>query len=101
MYETSKGYAITAGNVLGCENQAQAVQQSIKDRAFTAMQSAAELRERMENLSTRSGVNGPRVDQKVSDVPRPAPDTLMQIVNELNDVLRDAHNIMARLDTIA
>jgi hypothetical protein len=100
MYEAIKGYALPAGRE--CEPpQALTVQQSIKDRAFSAMQSAAELRERMDQLSTRSGVNGPRVDEKSNSVPRPVPDTLMQTVNELNDVLRDAHNIMARLDTIA
>ena len=101
MYETTKGYAIPGIAALGCENQAQVVQQSIKDRAFTAMQMSAELRERMDQLSLRSGVNSPRVEGKCADVPRPAPDTLMQIVNEINDILRDTHNIMARLETIA
>ena len=75
------------------------VPQSIKDRASNALQRAAELRIRMDDLCNRAGVSANEAT-KHSD-PRPAPDNLMQIVNELNDVINTAHNIMTRLDTIA
>jgi len=74
------------------------VQQSIKDRAHNAMQRAAELRIRMDDLCTRAGVSQ---TEATKHDPRPAPDNLMQIINELNDIISTAHNIMTRLDTIA
>ena len=74
------------------------VQQSIKDKAKNAMQRAAELRIRMDDLCVRAGVSA---NEATKNDPRPAPDNLMQIINELNDVISTAHNIMTRLDTIA
>ena len=74
------------------------VPQSIKDRAHKAMQGAAELRIRMDDLCNRAGVSA---NEATRHDPRPAPDNLMQIINELNDVINTAHDIMTRLDTIA
>lgn len=74
------------------------VQQSIKDKAHNAMQRAADLRTRMDDLCARAGVSANEVTK---NDPRPAPDNLMQIINELNDVISTAHDIMTRLDTIA
>ena len=92
MYQDAKS---NLGQTVGA---AIAVPQSIKDRAGNALQRACELRIRMDDLCTRAGVSH---SEATRDDPRPAPDNLMQIVNELNDVINTAHDVMTRLDTIA